>query len=111
MKKNVFILLLLAVCFVSCEFKHPEVIVGTNTLTIGEETVIEVKHPRVRDIAFTLLHAEDSICTLGDRTKKTIIVHANKVGIDTIQVDYVYTQSIYDYGEFEYIPITVLPKE
>lgn len=53
MKKNVFILLLLAVCFVSCEFKHPEVIVGTNTLTVGEETFIEVKHSRVRDITFT----------------------------------------------------------
>lgn len=110
MKKSIFILMAL-VCLVSCEYKRPEVIVGTNTLTIGEETVIEVKHPRVRDIAFTLHHAEDSICTLGDRTKKTIIVHANKVGIDTIQVNYVYTQSIYDYGEFEYIPITVLPKE
>lgn len=111
MKKNVFILLLLAVCFVSCEFKHPEVIVGTNTLTVGEETFIEVKHPQVYDITFTLLHAEDSICTFSNRTKKTIIVHANKVGIDTIQVDYVYSQSIYAYGEFKYIPITVLPKE
>lgn len=69
MKKTIFILMAL-VCLVSCEYKRPEVIVGTNTLTIGEETVIEVKHPRVRDIAFTLLHAEDSICTLGDRTKK-----------------------------------------
>lgn len=59
MKKSIFILMAL-VCLVSCEYKRPEVIVGTNTLTIGEETVIEVKHPRVRDIAFTLLHAEDS---------------------------------------------------
>lgn len=111
MKKSIFILLTLVACFVSCEYQRPEIIVGTDTLTVGEETFIEVKHPRVYDITFTLLHAEDSICTLSDRTKKTIIVHANKVGIDTIQVDYVYSQSIYAYGEFKYIPITVLPKE
>lgn len=111
MKKNVFILLLLAVCFVSCEFKHPEVIVGTNTLTVGEETFIEVKHSQVRDITFTALHAKDSICTLSDRTEKTITVYANKVGIDTIVVDYVFAQGISAYGEDQYIPITVLPKE
>lgn len=113
MKKTIFILLAtIAITLTSC-YSNSEYTIGTNTLSVGDTTFLEIKRAEIHNI-YTL-HAEDSICILKTISEKkngrNIEIYGNRAGNDTIVVSYVHVEGISAYGEEWNIPITVLPKE
>lgn len=113
MKKNFLILLTIIAAMLTSCYSNPEYTIGTNTLTVGDTTFLEIKKAEIHDI-YTV-QTPDSICTLKTikerNNGRNIEIYGNCAGNDTIVVFYVRVTGIYAYGEEWRIPITVLPKE
>lgn len=119
MKKIYVLVVLLSVMgLMSCKHEAPSVTVlhlNSAILEVGDSLLLHIdcgSANSIRDITFTPA-SEGAICKVVPTGKKNLdaTVYAMSPGFDTITINYVYTMSIFDYGEWSTMAIEVKEKQ
>lgn len=111
MKRNFLIIMAIAAMFTaltSCEKNSPVVAnFSSIVLTPGESVQVEISggSASVNVSSTQWAHESDSIFSLSDFKKHSVVVTGNNVGKDTLRL--FYNQGIHANGEFLSIPVSV----